>query len=77
MLPVADGEAVSVVVGEWVQEPIAGVAAVPFDPPMSFPMDLASAPTDGGELVASAARGLRDAEGWLTDRAARTELPSD
>ena len=77
MLPVADGEAVSVVVGEWVQEPIAGVAAVPFDPPLSFPIDFASASTDGGELVASAARGLRDAEGWLTHRAARTELPSD
>ena len=77
MLPVADGEAVSVVVGEWVSEPIPGVAAVPFDPALSFPIDLASALTDGGELVASAASGLRDAEGWLTDRPARTELPSD
>jgi DNA-binding transcriptional LysR family regulator len=77
MLPVADGEAVSVVVGEWVREPIAGVAAVSFDPPLRFPIDFASALTDGGELVASAARGVRDAEGWLTHRAARTELPSD
>ena len=77
MLPVADGVAVSVVVGDWVPESIVGVAAVPFDPPLSFPIDFASASTDGGELVASAARGLRDAEGWLTHRVARTELPSD
>jgi len=51
MLPVADGEVVSVfvgewveeaiagVVGEWVEEAIAGVVAVPFDPPLSFPID--------------------------------------
>jgi LysR family transcriptional regulator, benzoate and cis,cis-muconate-responsive activator of ben and cat genes len=77
MLPVADGEAVSLFVGEWVQEPIPGVAAVPFDPPLSFPIDLASSPTDGGELLVTAARRLRDAEGWLTHRPARTELPSD
>jgi DNA-binding transcriptional LysR family regulator len=77
MLPVANGEAVSVVVGEWVEEPIAGVAAIAFDPSLSFPIDLASAPTGAGELVASMARGLRDAEGWLTHRPARIELPSD
>jgi DNA-binding transcriptional LysR family regulator len=77
MLPVADGEAVSVFVGEWVHESIAGVAAVPFDPPLSFPIDLASSPTDGGELLVSTARRLRDAEGWLTHRPARTELPTD
>ena len=77
MLPVANGEAVSVVVGEWVEEPIAGVAAVPFDPPLTFPIDLASAPTDGGELLVSTARRLRDAEEWLTHRPAHTELPSD
>ena len=77
MLPVADGEAVSVVVGEWVDEAIEGVAAVPFDPPLSFPIDLASATADGGELLVSIARRLRDAEGWLTHRPARTELPSD
>ena len=76
MLPVADGEAVSVVVGEWVQESIQDVAAVPFDPPLTFPIDLASSPT-GGELLVSTARRLRDAEGWLTHRPARTELPSD
>jgi DNA-binding transcriptional LysR family regulator len=77
MLPVADGEAVSVIVGEWVHESIAGVAAVPFDPPLSFPIDLVSSPTDGGELLVNAARRLRDAEGWLTHRPARTELPTD
>jgi DNA-binding transcriptional LysR family regulator len=77
MLPVADGQAVSVVVGAWAEQPIAGVATVPFDPPLSFPIDFASASTDGGELVASAARSLRDADRWLTNRPARTELPSD
>ena len=77
MLPVADGEAVSLFVGEWVEEAIEGVVAVPFDPPLSFPIDLASSPTDGGELLVSMARRLRDAEGWLTHRPAQTELPSD
>jgi DNA-binding transcriptional LysR family regulator len=76
MLPVADGEAVSVLVGEWVQESIPDVAAVPFDPPLSFPIDLASSPTDG-DLLVTTARRLRDAEGWLTQRPARSELPSD
>ena len=76
MLPVAQGEAVSLFVAEWVEEPIAGVAAVPFDPPLTFPIDLASAP-DGGEPLVSTARRLRDAEGWLTHRPAHTELPSD
>jgi DNA-binding transcriptional LysR family regulator len=76
VLPVADGEAVSVFVGEWVQESIPGVAAVPFDPPLSFPIDLASSPT-GGELLVTTARRVRDAEGWLTHRPARTELPAD
>ena len=77
MLPVADGEAVSLFVREWVQEPIAGVAAVPFDPPVFLPLDLASSPTDGAEIVVDTARRVRDAEGWLTDRPERTELPSD
>lgn len=76
MLPVAKGEAVSVLVGEWVQESIPDVAAVPFDPPLTFPIDLASSPT-GGELLVGTARRVRDAEGWLTHRSARTELPSD
>ena len=77
ILPVAKGEAVSVLVGEWVQESIAGVAAVPFDPPLSLPLDLASSRTDSGELVADVACRLRDAEGWLTHRPARTEVSGD
>ena len=42
MLPVANGEAVSMFVGEWAEDRAEGVAAVPFDPPLSFPMDLVS-----------------------------------
>jgi DNA-binding transcriptional LysR family regulator len=79
MLPIADGEVVSVLVAEWTREAIAGVAAVPFDPPLAFPIDLATGqpPIDGAELLRRVALGLRDAEGWLTRRPARTELPSD
>ena len=79
MLPVAEGETVSLVVGEWVSQPIAGVAAVPFDPPLSFPIDLASSlpATDDGDLLLETAQRVRDAEGWLTHRPARTELPTD
>jgi hypothetical protein len=77
MLPVADGEAVSVLVGEWTNGSIPGVSVVSFDPPLSMPIDLASSPTGGGELLASAARRLRDAECWLTHRPASVELPTD
>ena len=78
MLPVADGEAVSAFVGEWAEEAIAGVVAVPFDPPVTFPIDFASrSPSDGVEWLVEVARRVRDAEGWLTRRLARTELPSD
>ena len=42
MLPVAEGEAVSVVVAEWADDPAAGFAAVPFDPPLTVPFDLAT-----------------------------------
>ena len=79
MLPVADGVAVSAIVGEWARDPIHGVAAVPFDPPLTFPIDLASSatPSDAvGSLVRAALR-TRDAGGWLTHRPARTELPGD
>ena len=70
---------VCVFVADWVEESIAGVVALPFDPPLSFPTDLASCwpPTDGAESLVAAARRVRDAEGWLTHRAARTELPTD
>jgi DNA-binding transcriptional LysR family regulator len=76
MLPVARGEAVSVFVAEWAAE-APSVAAVPFDPPLSFPMDLASCwPANGQveDLVAAALR-ARDAGGWLGQRPVRTELP--
>jgi DNA-binding transcriptional LysR family regulator len=78
MLPVASGEAVSQFVGEWAAE-AAGVAAVPFDPPLSFPMDLASCwpPTKQIEALLVAALRARDAAGWLTQRRPRTELPED
>jgi DNA-binding transcriptional LysR family regulator len=79
MLPVADGEAVSAFVGDWTQEASAGVVAVPFDPAVTFPLDLASSrsPTGGTELLVKAALDLRDGEGWLTRQPARTTLPSD
>ena len=78
MLRVADGETVSVFVSEWAEE-AAGVAAVPFDPPLTFPIDFASArsPSDGVKALVEAARRVRDAEGWLTQRPARVELPGD
>jgi DNA-binding transcriptional LysR family regulator len=79
MLPVAAGDAVAVLVAEWTQESIAGVAAVPFDPPLTFPIDLVTGqpPMEEAELLVRVAVGLRDAEGWLTRRPARTELPGD
>jgi DNA-binding transcriptional LysR family regulator len=66
MLPVAAGEAVSVVVAEWVEEPIAAVTAVPFDPPLSLPVDLATG--ESAAPLREAGLRLRDAEGWLTRR---------
>jgi DNA-binding transcriptional LysR family regulator len=79
MLPVADGEAVSVLVAEWTPDAMAGVVAVPFDPPLSFPIDLATRqPADHRvERLIEVALRLRDSEAWLTRRAARTELPGD
>jgi DNA-binding transcriptional LysR family regulator len=78
MLPVASGDAVSQFVGEWAAE-ATGVAAVPFDPPLSFPSDLASCwpTTDEVSALVEAALRARDAGGWLTQRHARTELPED
>ena len=57
----------------------AGVAAVPFDPPLSFPMDLASCwpPTAQVDALVEVALHARDEAGWLTQRRARTELPED
>jgi DNA-binding transcriptional LysR family regulator len=79
MLPVASGEAVSVFVAEWIREPIPAVVAVPFDPPLSFPMDLASSwpASEGVDALVRAAQRIRDTEGWLTERVARTQRPTD
>ena len=79
MLPVAHGEAVSLFVAEWQDESTAGVVAVPFDPPLSFPLDLASSwpPSTTVETLVETACRLRDTEGWLTQRPARAELPDD
>jgi DNA-binding transcriptional LysR family regulator len=75
MLPVAEGQAVSVIVAEWQAPPIPGVRAVPFDPPVHFPVDLASG--EDGQAVVEAALRLRDAEGWLARRSAHTDRPGD
>ena len=77
--PVASGEAVSVMVADWADEPGSGLAAVPFDPPLNFPTDLVSQwpPTEDMTYLVKTALQLRDAEGWLTERPARTELPED
>ena len=79
MLPVAEGDAVAVVVPEWADDAIAGVVAVPFEPPLSFPMDLASAwpPTEAVDALVRTAQRVRDAEGWLTRRTPRSELPGN
>lgn len=68
MLPVASGDAVSLLVAEWVREPIMGVAAVRFEPLLSLPTDLASCwpPTEGVEALVGAALRIRDENAWLT-----------
>ena len=67
------------VVAEWARDPGTGLVAVPFDPPLSFPMDLASRwpATEAVEALVLIAQRVRDADGWLTQRPARTELPYD
>jgi DNA-binding transcriptional LysR family regulator len=77
--PVATGEGVAVMVADWTQEPGSGLAAVPFEPPLSFPTDLVSRwppSAEVADLVQTVLR-LRDSDGWLTDRPARTEVPED
>ncbi|MGA9859287.1 MAG: LysR family transcriptional regulator [Solirubrobacteraceae bacterium] len=78
MLHVASGEAVAVVVGDWA-ESMPNVVTVPFAPPMTFPTDLVSSwpPTESVEALVRTAQRVRDAEGWLTVRAAGTQLPRD
>ena len=55
------------------------VVALPFDPPLSFPMDLASGwpPDERAGALVDAALAARDTHGWLTRRRPRTELPED
>ncbi len=78
MVHVASGEAVAPVVEEWAQS-MPGVVALPFDPPLDFPTDLASSwpPAESVAALIEAARRVRDTEGWLTRRPPRTELPRD
>jgi DNA-binding transcriptional LysR family regulator len=78
MLHVASGEAVAVVVADWV-ESMENVVTVPFDPPLIFPTDLVSRwpPTEGVEALVRTAQQVRHGEGWLTARSAGTQLPRD
>ena len=77
--PVANGEAVAVMVSEWARQPGSGLVAVPLDPPLSFPTDLVSRwpPTEAVEALVRTVLRIRDSEGWLTERPALTELPRD
>ncbi len=77
--PVANGEAGAVMVSEWARQPASGLVAVPLDPPLSFPTDLVSRwpPTEDVEALVRTVLRIRDSEGWLTERPARTELPRD
>ena len=78
MLPVADGRAVSVLVRKWVREAITGVVGVPFDPPLSLPMDLVSRWPRRTAWTRSSRRSCRvRGGGWLTQRPRRTDLPQD
>ena len=70
MLPVANGEAVCPFVAEWTAD-AHGVVAVPFDPPLRFPTDLATSwpPTDAVDaFIDTACRVPVTGEGWLTER---------
>ena len=78
MLHVASGEAVAVVVADWA-EAMANVVTVPFEPPLIFPMDLASRwpASEGVSAFVQTALELRDAEGWLSARGPATQVPAD
>lgn len=77
--PVANGEAVAIMVAEWARDPGTGIVGVPFDPPLLFPVDLVSRwpATDSVDSLVRASLRARDTSGWLTERPARTELPHD
>jgi DNA-binding transcriptional LysR family regulator len=78
LVHVASAQAVAVVVSEWA-ESTPNVVTVQFDPPLSFPTDLASRwpPTTAVQSLVETALRLRDSERWLTQRNATTELPED
>jgi DNA-binding transcriptional LysR family regulator len=78
LIHVASGESVAVVVSDWT-ESMPNVVALPFDPPLSFPTDLASSwpPTPPVEALVRTALRIRDIEGWLTQRRATTDMPED
>jgi DNA-binding transcriptional LysR family regulator len=78
MRPVADGETVAAFVGDWLPEAEPEVVGVPFDPPITFPLDLAAAVSDtaGLDHLLQAVLDLRDREGWLTRRRASPERPT-
>jgi DNA-binding transcriptional LysR family regulator len=77
--PVANGEAVAVIVADWADDPGSGLVAVPFDPPLNFPTDLISRwpPSEEVTYLVEIALRIRDSEGWLSERPARTEFPED
>ena len=77
--PVASGEAVAVMVTDWAREPGTKLVGVPFDPPLIFPTDLVSRwpATAEVEALVQMALQVRDSQGWLTERPARTEVPRD
>ena len=66
-------------VSDWAREPGTELVGVPFDPSLIFPTDLVSRwpATVEVEALVQTALGIRDCEGWLTERPARTELPRD
>lgn len=69
---VAAGDAVAAVPAGWGDEALADVAVVPFDPPLTMPVDLVSArePPPPLDLLLAVAVAARDAQGWLTTRRA-------
>jgi DNA-binding transcriptional LysR family regulator len=80
MLPVVAGEAVGVVVAEWAEQwSPESIVAVPFDPPLTVPLSLASCwpATDAVAALVNAACRLRDAHHWLTARQPTIDLPTD
>jgi hypothetical protein len=76
---IVSGEAVAFVVDEWASDAPPGVAVLPLDPPLSFPIDFASRwpPTNEVSALVDAALAARDRGGWLQQRPARIELPDD